>query len=349
MNFAKKCRELRMKKAATQEQMAAALNISSQAVSKWETGLTLPDITLLPEISVYFGVTIDELFDITDEKHLARIQNMVSLQETVDENDLEYALNFLLSQLAQQRNEEYCLQLLPALYNKKAGEYRKMAEYYAKEALERFPENHNNHANLNEAQQGFIGDWNLDNQAERILYYKEFLEKHPDSGAALRWYIEELIHVGRLGEAEEAIGRLEHLSEKHRESSEDVDSCRIELYRTKLLWERGKQEEALARMEELTKERPQDWLVWNSAGDMYARACRYQEAVACYEKCMEVQEAPRYTDAAMAIAQIGEIAGDTALSTKAWNTYVRILKEDWGITEGVQVEYAEKKLRESEY
>ena len=59
MNFAKKCRELRMKKAATQEQMATALNLSSQAISKWETGLTLPDITLLPEISVYFGVMRD--------------------------------------------------------------------------------------------------------------------------------------------------------------------------------------------------------------------------------------------------------------------------------------------------
>lgn len=346
MNFAKKCRELRMKKAATQEQMAAALNLSSQAISKWETGLTLPDITLLPEISVYFGVTIDELFDITDEKHLARIQNMVSLQETIDENDLEYAQNFLLSQLAQQKNEEYCLQLLPALYNRKAGEYRKKAEYYAKEALERFPENHNNHANLNEAQQGFVGDWNLDNQAERILYYKEFLEKHPDSMEALQWYIEELIHVGRLGEAEDAIGRLECLSEKNREGSEAEDGCRIELYRIKLLWERGKQEEALARMEALTKERSQEWLVWNSAGDMYARACLYREAVACYEKCMEVQEVPHYTDAAMAIAQIGEITGDTALSAKAWNTYVRILTEDWGIAEGVQVEQAVKKIRE---
>ena len=346
MNFAKKCRELRMKKAATQEQMAAALNLSSQAISKWETGLTLPDITLLPEISVYFGVTIDELFDITDEKHLARIQNMVSLQETIDENDLEYAQNFLLSQLAQKKSEEYCLQLLPALYNRKAGEYRKKAEYYAKEALERFPENHNNHANLNEAQQGFIGDWNLDNQAERILYYKEFLEEHPDSKEALLWYIEELIHVGRLGEAEAAIGRLCRLSEIKGEDGEAGDDCRIELYRTKLLWERGKQEEALARMEELTRERPQEWLVWNSAGDMYARACRYEKAVAYYEKCMEVQEAPHFTDAAMAIAQIGEITGDATLSAKAWCTYVRILQEDWGITEGIQMERAMKKLRE---
>lgn len=38
MNFAKKCKELRMKKAVTQEQMPTALNLSSQAVSKWENG-----------------------------------------------------------------------------------------------------------------------------------------------------------------------------------------------------------------------------------------------------------------------------------------------------------------------
>ena len=106
-------------------------------------------------------------------------------------------------------------------------EYRKKAEYYAKAALERFPENHNNHANLNEAQQGFIGDWNLDNQAERILYYKEFLKKHPDSMEALRWYIEELIHVGRLEEAEEAIGRLKLLSEKDCKNDETAEGCRI--------------------------------------------------------------------------------------------------------------------------
>ena len=36
MNFAKKCKELRIKKVATQEQMAIALNLYSQAVSKWK-------------------------------------------------------------------------------------------------------------------------------------------------------------------------------------------------------------------------------------------------------------------------------------------------------------------------
>jgi len=197
MNFAKKCRELRVKKAVTQEQMANALGLSPQAISKWETGTTLPDIALLPEISVYFGVTLDELFDLSDEKHFSRIENMVILQERIDDCDLDYARSFLLSRLSRPENAERCLQLLPALLNCRADSYRKEAEYYAMEALARFPENHNNHANLSDAQQGMHGDWNLDNHSERILFYKEFLSKNPQSREGLVWYIRELLHVGR--------------------------------------------------------------------------------------------------------------------------------------------------------
>ena len=43
--------------------MADAIGISFQAVSKWENNITLPDITLVPALASYFGVTIDELFD----------------------------------------------------------------------------------------------------------------------------------------------------------------------------------------------------------------------------------------------------------------------------------------------
>lgn len=55
-------RELRRGKAVSQAAMADALNISMQAVSKWETGASCPDIALLPRIADYFGVSIDELF-----------------------------------------------------------------------------------------------------------------------------------------------------------------------------------------------------------------------------------------------------------------------------------------------
>ena len=54
---------MRLNKGDTQEQLAKSLQISFQSVSKWENGITLPDITFLPMIAEYFGVTIDELFN----------------------------------------------------------------------------------------------------------------------------------------------------------------------------------------------------------------------------------------------------------------------------------------------
>ena len=53
---------LRKKKGITQEELAKALNVSSQAISKWETEVCQPDILILPLISKYFNVSIDYLF-----------------------------------------------------------------------------------------------------------------------------------------------------------------------------------------------------------------------------------------------------------------------------------------------
>ena len=56
--IARKRKELGM----TQEQLAGALGISYQAVSKWENELSSPDISALPLLADLFGMTIDELF-----------------------------------------------------------------------------------------------------------------------------------------------------------------------------------------------------------------------------------------------------------------------------------------------
>lgn len=48
--------------AMTQEELAKRLNISTQAVSKWEQKITSPDIMLLPELASIFNISTDELF-----------------------------------------------------------------------------------------------------------------------------------------------------------------------------------------------------------------------------------------------------------------------------------------------
>ena len=56
-----KLKEMRSKKNISQEKLAQYLNVSFQAVSKWENGNSYPDITLLPDIARFFGITVDEL------------------------------------------------------------------------------------------------------------------------------------------------------------------------------------------------------------------------------------------------------------------------------------------------
>lgn len=63
LTLGKKIRTLRRQKNISQEVLAQYLGVSFQAVSKWESGSTMPDISLIPSIASFFEVSIDELFD----------------------------------------------------------------------------------------------------------------------------------------------------------------------------------------------------------------------------------------------------------------------------------------------
>ena len=59
--FGQRLQRLRKNAALTQEDVATKLNITGQAVSKWENDVSAPDISVLVELSDILGVTLDEL------------------------------------------------------------------------------------------------------------------------------------------------------------------------------------------------------------------------------------------------------------------------------------------------
>lgn len=69
-----KLRALRKEKNITQEDLANHLSITPQSVGKWERGEGYPDITLLPKIALYFGITVDELLNVDK----ARIEEKIN-------------------------------------------------------------------------------------------------------------------------------------------------------------------------------------------------------------------------------------------------------------------------------
>lgn len=78
LKIGKRIQDLRKQKGLTQEQVAAALNISAAAVSKWETDTTYPDITILNPLARLLGVSVDVLLDfqeqMTEEECMKRME-----------------------------------------------------------------------------------------------------------------------------------------------------------------------------------------------------------------------------------------------------------------------------------
>ena len=81
MTIGEKIRHYRLKKGMTQERLATELNLSFQAVSKWETDETLPDICQSKKLAILYGVSLDELveFDI----------DIKEIQEAIDRTSEE--------------------------------------------------------------------------------------------------------------------------------------------------------------------------------------------------------------------------------------------------------------------
>lgn len=86
INIGMKIREFRLRDGRTQSELADALGVSSQAVSRWEIGVTYPDMELIPSIANYFGVTIDDVFGCTGERE-ARINSIIAEANELGKSD----------------------------------------------------------------------------------------------------------------------------------------------------------------------------------------------------------------------------------------------------------------------
>lgn len=116
-----KIRALRQRDGRRQEDLAGALGVTAQAVSRWESEGGYPDLEMIPAIAHYFGITIDELFGYEkdrDEKIraiLARVESF-SIKTRGDDGWVEECLAILRQGLAEfPKNEQLLLALADTL------------------------------------------------------------------------------------------------------------------------------------------------------------------------------------------------------------------------------------------
>ena len=89
MNIGRTIRELRQKSGITQEELAGALRVSVQTVSRWENGVNSPDLSLLPQLAIYFKVTTDFLLGLERKNTMAKLIKTTETFELASKQEAE--------------------------------------------------------------------------------------------------------------------------------------------------------------------------------------------------------------------------------------------------------------------
>lgn len=124
----------RRKLKMTQEDLANALNVTPQAVSNWERG-GYPDITLLPALAEVLGVTIDDLFDLTAEQRLRRIEHRLDTEDELASDIFKEYEDFMQEQLSEKPDSVQILGLLARLYHHRMESDAKQVSKYARASI----------------------------------------------------------------------------------------------------------------------------------------------------------------------------------------------------------------------
>ena len=133
LNLGQKIRELRHRDGRTQEALADALGVTSQAVSRWEMGGGYPDMEMIPSIANYFDVSIDELFGYDNDRSkkinmLTEKINSMNFQNNGVDINIDECIDLARKALIEfPGNETILLCLASVLYN--AG-YVRYGEYH---------------------------------------------------------------------------------------------------------------------------------------------------------------------------------------------------------------------------
>ena len=331
MELGKKIKQLRFKAGLTQEQLAERLGIAPQSVSKWENAVAMPDITTLPQLAEIFGVTIDDLFDLTVEQRLNRIENRIDVEEELPTDVFTEYEEFLKTQLADEQYKKRATELIAYLYWSRMETYAHKVGRYAAEAVRRAPGEKGCQWLLQKAANHYAWDWNIHNHSAAVDFYREIVEANPTERLPYFYLIDNLIADHRADEAQAYLDRVCAL--------EGVDPCHRETYRAHIALARFDEKAADSIIEKMIADNPDSFICLFEAAQYYAAKCDYDKAIALYEQSFEKEtRRPRFTDELMGIADIYRIRGDYAKAAETCDRIIALLTDEWGMTDDAELQ-----------
>ncbi len=89
MDIGRAIKELRQKRGITQEELSDTLRVSIQTISRWENGVNAPDLSMLPQLALYFRVTTDYLLGVERNETMAKLIKTTETFELASKQEAE--------------------------------------------------------------------------------------------------------------------------------------------------------------------------------------------------------------------------------------------------------------------
>lgn len=336
MNMGSAIKKLRMESKITQEEVAQHLGISFQAVSKWETGTTMPDISLLPEIAAFFGVRIDDLFSVDHEDELNRIRHVLT-HERLSEQSYLYAKRILDACLQDNPDDVDALKLYAGLYLAKTNADLLEAGRMLEKAMTHAPLDEEIFELYRRVRGGDVYQAHSDDDWF-IRVCEPYAQKFPQNSKLITMLVEAMIRMRYFEKAEQYINLM--LLEDGREYLRqvylgDLELARGNLHKAKEVWNAISQDDSGAQYE---------------IGERFNRINEYDQAITCFKRSFDISTPPRYLDAVYSLAFLYTKLGRKTEAIEAWELILNTLASDFHDSDSESVEWARReihKLQES--
>lgn len=324
-------KKLRNERGVTQEELAAHLGVSFQAVSKWETDTTMPDIALLPKLAVFFGVRIDDLFSVDTDDELERIDFLLEHEKLTDDSFF-YSKRVLDAILRENERDVGALKRYARLYLAKnsrdalaAGRLLEKAMVYAPLDRDIFHLYRNARGGDTESVRSG-NDW-------FIRVCEPYARKYPENVRLLEQLVDAMIAMGHFDRAEEMIGLIR--------ADDGYSACLPAIYRGDIACARGRIEEAVDLWKGVDVKNQKGQY---EIGERFGRINQYDRAVACFENAFSAAVKPRDLSSVYSLALLHMKYGHLEKAMDAWRRILDALASDYGVTDGAAADWPKREM-----
>ncbi len=324
LNIGTTIKKLRTERGITQEELARNMNVSYQAVSKWENCTTTPDIAVLPRLAIYFGISLDTLFSLDKAEYLERIGNMIRDTHTIDHDRFVWAEHYLTDLLQEDQTHDEARVLLIELYEHRENRDQLAAIRLCKEGLSLDPSNKPLHLKLMRLGRG-RGDTEM-----LFAFYHDLYHGHPQNDLVAEQLARLYVSVGQYDKATELI------------HAHPTTNCR--LLAGEILHARGEVENAYQCWNTVAMENETDHAVLFAVAECFEKHRDDAKAIEWYLDSYRKSPSPKALDALYSLAFLYMRIKQYKDALQTWELIVDTLKKEHRILKGECIDWAHREI-----